>query len=60
MAQTDVEKGHKGINAFIVEKNLDGVIQRQQHICENIIKQITNELKKEDVNLRDLQKHKNT
>ena len=25
MAQTDVEKGHKGINAFIVEKNLDGV-----------------------------------
>ncbi len=25
MAQTDVEKGHKGINAFIVEKNFDGV-----------------------------------
>ncbi len=25
MAQTDVEKRHKGINAFIVEKNLDGV-----------------------------------
>ena len=25
MAQTDVEKGHKGINAFIVEKKLDGV-----------------------------------
>ncbi|MAQ31688.1 MAG: acyl-CoA dehydrogenase [Flavobacteriales bacterium] len=25
MAQTDVEKGHKGINAFIVERNFDGV-----------------------------------
>ena len=25
MAQTDVEKGHKGINAFIVEQNWDGV-----------------------------------
>jgi len=24
IAQTDVEKGHKGINAFIVEKGLDG------------------------------------
>ena len=24
MAQTDVSKGHKGINAFIVEKNLEG------------------------------------
>jgi len=26
IAQTDVEKGHKGINAFIVEKNMDGFI----------------------------------
>ena len=25
IAQTDVEKGHKGINAFIVEKEMDGV-----------------------------------
>ena len=25
IAQTHVEKGHKGINAFIVEKHLDGV-----------------------------------
>ena len=25
IAQTDIEKGHKGINAFIVEKNLHGV-----------------------------------
>ncbi|MBL31529.1 MAG: acyl-CoA dehydrogenase [Flavobacteriales bacterium] len=25
IAQTDIEKGHKGINAFIVEKNLYGV-----------------------------------
>tara|TARA_Y100000994_G_C15500957_1_gene363456 strand:+ start:63 stop:671 length:609 start_codon:yes stop_codon:yes gene_type:complete len=25
IAQTDVEKGHKGINAFIVEKNMEGV-----------------------------------
>ncbi|MFM2226394.1 MAG: hypothetical protein RJA07_2596 [Bacteroidota bacterium] len=26
IAQTDVEKGHKGINAFIVEKNWKGVV----------------------------------
>jgi len=26
IAQTDVEKGHKGINAFIVEKGLDGFV----------------------------------
>ena len=26
IAQTDVEKGHKGINAFIVEKGMDGFI----------------------------------
>jgi len=26
MAQTDVEKGHKGINAFIVEKNMNGFV----------------------------------
>ena len=26
MAQTDVDKGHKGINAFIVEKDLNGFI----------------------------------
>ena len=26
IAQTDVEKGHKGINAFIVEKDMDGFI----------------------------------
>src|SRR3954470_20666822 len=26
VAQTDVEKGHKGINAFIVEKNWPGVV----------------------------------
>ena len=26
MAQTDVEKGHKGINAFIVEKGMDGFV----------------------------------
>ena len=25
MAQTDVEKGHKGINAFIIEKNWEGI-----------------------------------
>ena len=25
IAQTDVDKGHKGINAFIVEKNLEGI-----------------------------------
>ena len=25
IAQTDIEKGHKGINAFIVEKSFDGV-----------------------------------
>lgn len=25
IAQTDVDKGHKGINAFIVEKDMDGV-----------------------------------
>jgi len=26
IAQTDVEKGHKGINAFIVEKGMDGFV----------------------------------
>ena len=26
IAQTDVEKGHKGINAFIVEKGVDGFV----------------------------------
>ena len=26
IAQTDVEKGHRGINAFIVEKNMDGFV----------------------------------
>jgi len=26
IAQTDVEKGHKGINAFIVEKDMDGFV----------------------------------
>ncbi len=26
IAQTDIEKGHKGINAFIVEKGLDGFV----------------------------------
>lgn len=26
IAQTDVEKGHKGINAFVVEKSWDGVV----------------------------------
>lgn len=26
IAQTDVEKGHKGINAFIIEKGMDGFI----------------------------------
>ncbi|MBF25745.1 MAG: acyl-CoA dehydrogenase [Flavobacteriales bacterium] len=26
IAQTEVEKGHKGINAFIVEKNFEGVV----------------------------------
>jgi len=26
IAQTDIEKGHKGINAFIVEKGMDGFI----------------------------------
>jgi alkylation response protein AidB-like acyl-CoA dehydrogenase len=26
IAQTDVEKGHKGINAFIVEKTMDGFV----------------------------------
>ena len=26
MAQTDLDKGHKGINAFIVEKNMDGFV----------------------------------
>ncbi len=26
IAQTDIEKGHKGINAFIVEKDMDGFV----------------------------------
>jgi len=26
IAQTDVEKGHKGINAFIIEKDMDGFV----------------------------------
>ena len=26
IAQTDIEKGHKGINAFIVEKGMDGFV----------------------------------
>ena len=26
IAQTDIEKGHKGINAFIVEKEMDGFV----------------------------------
>ncbi len=26
IAQTDIEKGHKGINAFILEKNMDGFV----------------------------------
>jgi alkylation response protein AidB-like acyl-CoA dehydrogenase len=30
IAQTDVEKGHKGINAFIVEKGMDGFVVGQK------------------------------
>ncbi len=30
IAQTDVEKGHKGINAFIVEKGLEGFVVGQK------------------------------
>ena len=26
VAQTDIEKGHKGINAFILEKGMDGFV----------------------------------
>ncbi|MGY8989040.1 MAG: acyl-CoA dehydrogenase family protein, partial [Flavobacteriales bacterium] len=26
IAQTDIEKGHKGINVFIIEKGMDGFV----------------------------------
>jgi rubrerythrin len=42
-----------------LETNLDKLIQRQQHTCETLMNQIRNSLKNDNIDLRDLQKHKN-